>query len=145
MVKDFQTYLSQVQAQFPTSTQAVQRVMRSFRVKLVHQFVTKVVEENCLRAQKVQLLQACERLRHFSHFFSADENADDGQILKPETSSFVEFQSYHYQPRGPDDDSGFNAAVANVSECKPLSTQSLEILDVRGIPSSQSVCMLDML
>jgi len=46
--------------------------MRSFKVKLLVKFVQNIATEVCLDAQKVQALQACQRLRYYQRYFSFD-------------------------------------------------------------------------
>jgi hypothetical protein len=85
------------------SPEVIARIMRCFRVKLINRFVQNTQIEVYLDAQKVQALQACQRLRQYNRMFDFNPKdlglpVEHTELFKYETSALLENFPYNYLP-----------------------------------------------
>lgn len=123
--------------------------MRSFKVKLLVKFVHAISTEVYLDAQKVQALQACQRLRYFNRYFNFEPkklglSGEQPVVLKLETSGMLENFPANYAPEHmKEKEDKLSLQTKKKEDIKILNTGSYEILDYAGIPSSVSILQTD--
>jgi len=71
LTKKFNTFLTSVTSTY-TKPECCFRVMRSYKIKLLHAYCKEVLKEVYHDAMKVQAVSICQRLRTLSHLFQTE-------------------------------------------------------------------------
>lgn len=159
--KQYADYQVQVSNKFPYNPYCVHRVMRTFKLKLLHRQVQSILTELYLDAQKVQALQAAARLRHFSRYFHFNPNklegggggkskgkaADEGtnpQIFVNESNKLIENIPKAYQVDGDDDDDELEAKLGGgKDDIKSFNIYEYSVIEHNAVPSSHRLMEVD--
>lgn len=154
--KKFSVFLTSVASTY-SKVECSLRVLRAYKVKLLHAYCREVLKEGYHDAMKVQAIATVQRLRGLSQIFSIDEailgmshgasggNAQEKpQVFKYEMNDFIEnfFCAYNpaYQTDTNSHSSNFIAKETNPlfinsgSQC--IAIEKCEIFDYYTLPST---------
>lgn len=104
--KKFSVFVTSVASTY-SKVECSLRVLRGYKVKLVHSYCKEVLKEAYHDAMKVQALHTCQKLRHMSQVFSIDDatagmthgSTEKPQLFKYETHEFIENFFAAYNPQ----------------------------------------------
>lgn len=104
MANDFTTYQLTASTMFNDNHHCLLRVMRCFKLKLLTQYIQKIMIEVSLDATKIQAVHSCQRLRQFNRLFNFNPkalglNGEQKPVFKYETNSLIENFPAYYMPQ----------------------------------------------
>lgn len=81
------------------------RVLRAYKIKLLHSYCKEVMKEAYHDSLKVQAIASCQKLRTLSQFFATEDipglgsSTEKAQIFRYETSEYIENFYSAYNPK----------------------------------------------
>ncbi|CDW83349.1 UNKNOWN [Stylonychia lemnae] len=145
--KKFSVFLTSVASTFG-KVECSLRVLRAYKLKLVHSYCKEVLKEAYHDSMKIQAVAACQKLRTLSQVFNIDESIlslghssggiDKPQIFKYEQNDFFENFFCAYNPSYQENQQS-SFSKDPYSSNLAFSTENLEIQNYYMIPSTISL------
>ena len=130
------------------------RIMRAYKVRLLHGYCTEILRDAYFEATKIQAISTCQRLRTMSLVFQIDEsvvgalnlpkNREQAQIFGYEDNDFYENFFFNYNPNIlKDTRPAFGMGAAGQHKKIAINAMKNEINDYSIIPSTMTIMKLE--